>query len=246
MRPQDQPRDASGKWRPATTIEGQLDFTSFPGSKTQGSLLYPPSCDTAEELLTFYLKQDIPEHVVGMARSLYRGVRDNDPEVQAWVANRMNKWAEEHPRPDKTNPWRYRNGKHPEEIEQWVNAYDNQKWVENRECPLHPADLPRFGAPLMAKIAIATDYAIDMPDKREFEKFSDALLDWNGEIASVREKGLEYLLGDLGTALIRYYQWQGTETRPEIYEGNITTNHPVADVYTNPRQYESLRSREET
>lgn len=244
MRANEQPRDTAGRWRPFTTLEGQLDFTGFPGNKTQGSLLYPPSCETAEELLTFYLKQEVPEHVVGMARSLYRGVRDNDPEVRAWVAERMAQWEAANPRPDKTNPWKYRNGKHQEDIEEWNKAYDRQRWEENRTCPLHPPDLPRFGAPLMTKIAIATDYAGAMP-KTEIKKFSDALLDWNGEVASVREKGVEYLLADLGTSLVRYYQWQGTETKPEIYEGGITTNHPVSNIYTNPAQYGSTRSSEE-
>lgn len=240
----DQPRDANGRWRPFITPEGQLDFTAYPTVKTQGSLLYPPRCDTAEELISFYLEQEVPEHVVGMARSLYRYIHDNDAEVKEWVNQRMAAWVEANPRPDKKDPFRYRNGRHAEEIQAWLDAYDREAGHYSVNCPLHPPDLPRYGAPMMVKVAFLAEYAGGLSEDEQ-RKVANALLDWNGEIDTIANKGNRYLLIDLGTALTRFYQWQGTETKPNLKNG-IATNPLVSDVYTNPTQYASLRSKEES
>lgn len=241
---QNQPRDAQGKWRPFVTAEGQLDFTAFPRNKAEGSLIYPPHCDTAEELITFYLQEPVPEHVIGMSRSLYRHIRDNCTSVNDYIRESMKQWVAENPRPDTQNPRRYAGGKHAEELQAWNDTYDQAKDWYLIHAPSHPVDLPLYQSRSLTKIALASNYADKALSTEEARKFLDAIVDFDGEVATIEEKYDQYLLGDLGTALGRYYQWQGSETKPEIRE-DLALNPHINKIYASPAAYESLRSDQE-
>lgn len=241
---QNQPRDEHGKWRPFVTDEGQLDFTTFPRNRSEGSLIYPPHCANTEELITFYLQEPVPEHVIGMARSLYRHIHDNCKEVNDYARAQMEQWVKDNPRPDQKNPLRYAGGRHAEELQAWNDTYDQAKEWYLLHYPDSPPDLPIYQARSLTKIALASNYAYKEFSKKEQTRFLDALVDFDGEVDTIRNKYDQYILGDLGTALGRYYQWQGSETKPEIRE-DLTLNPHINKIYASPGAYGSLRSEEE-
>lgn len=137
-----------------------------------GSFMFPPPMRTADEIIDFWSRVEIPDEVLARTRLVFRENREmlkTDWPHHAWDWDEAWRWGEQNPQPDPSDAGAFADWEGRQRVAQ--DQYENAMRVRLQDLPeeLERADIrPLFRASAMMRTAMDLDH-LPFEDQRRIQ-----------------------------------------------------------------------------